>query len=531
MLFNSYEFIFLFLPLALLGYYKVAQTGRENAILWLVLASLFFYSWWNPYYLVLILVSLLINFWFGKMLVRAHQAGDGSKGILWLSVGIGINLGLLGYFKYANFFVDNVNFLFGTDMYLSEIILPLAISFFTFQQITYLVDAYKGITKEYIFFHYALFVTFFPQLIAGPIVHHREMLPQFMQKDALKPHISNISIGLTIFAIGLFKKTVLADGMAQYATPVFDAAEEGQILTFLEAWGGALSYTFQLYFDFSGYSDMAIGIARLFGIKLPVNFHSPYKAVNIVEFWRRWHMTLSRFLKEYLYIPLGGSRHGKAKQHRNLIFTMLLGGLWHGAGWTFVMWGGLHGVYLVINHVWSSVTSHWEVWKQFKPIAKLLSWMLTFTAVVVGWVFFRANSFDAAIQILHGMSGHNGIAIPSAIAIVMASHMGDTWFILESAGITTYIGGGMQFVYTWLWIAVLLPIALFFPNTQQIMLRIEPAINLYKPNEKNEFTVFRTLQNRICWQPNIRWAGIIGLIGAFGVLALTSVSEFLYFQF
>lgn len=481
--------------------------------------------------MILILVSLFINFSFGNMLVRAHRARDGSRGIIWLSVGISINLGLLGYFKYANFFVDNVNFLFGADMYLSEIILPLAISFFTFQQITYLVDAHKGITREYKFLHYALFVTFFPQLIAGPIVHHREMLPQFMQKEALEPYISNISIGLTIFAIGLFKKTVLADGIAQYATPVFDAADSGQILTFLEAWGGALSYTFQLYFDFSGYSDMAIGIARLFGIKLPINFHSPYKAVNIVEFWRRWHITLSRFLKEYLYIPLGGSRYGKVKQYRNLIITMLLGGLWHGAGWTFVMWGGLHGVYLVINHAWSSATSHWEVWKCFKPITKLFSWMLTFTAVVVGWVFFRANSFEAAILILQGMSGQNGIAIPSAIASVMMNRMSEAWFILESAGITIYIGGGTQFIYTWLWVTVLLPIALFFPNTQQIMLRIEPAINLYKSNEQNELTVFRTIQNRIYWQPDVRWAGIIGLCGAFGILALTSVSEFLYFQF
>jgi len=531
MLFNSYEFIFFFLPLTLLGYFLVAKAGRETAILWLVLASLFFYSWWNPNYLILILVSMITNFLFGKVLIRNHQGCNNRQGNFWLLVGICFNLALLGYFKYANFFVDNVNFLLDTDLYLSEIILPLAISFFTFQQITYLVDAHKGITEEYKFTHYALFVTFFPQLIAGPIVHHREMLPQFMHKNALKPYITNISIGLTIFAIGLFKKTVLADGIAQYATPVFDAAENGQILTFFEAWGGALAYTFQLYFDFSGYSDMAIGIARLFGIKLPINFHSPYKAISIVEFWRRWHITLSRFLRDYLYIPLGGSRQGKIQRYRNLVLTMLLGGLWHGAGWTFVMWGGLHGVYLAINHAWMHITSKWQVHKRFIPVTKLLSWVLTFNAVVVGWVFFRANSFEAAILILQGMLGYHGIAIPSAIASMLANRMDEVWLVLESAGMATYIGGGTQFIYTWLWIVALLPIVLLLPNTQEIMSRIEPAINLYKANEQNELTLFKKIQNRICWQPNIRWAASIGLLGTFGILAMTRISEFLYFQF
>ncbi len=528
MLFNSYEFIFVFLPATLIGYFVTAKINRESAIVWLVLASLFFYSWWNPIYLILIISSMIINFGLGKILINASAH---KHRYIWLIAGICFNLGLLGYFKYANFFIDNVNHVFDADLYLGEIVLPLAISFFTFQQITYLVDAYRGITEEYQFTHYALFVTFFPQLIAGPIVHHKEMLPQFIHRASFKPYITHFSIGLTIFAIGLFKKTVLADGMAQYATPVFDAAENGQILTFFEAWGGALAYTFQLYFDFSGYSDMAIGIARLFGIKLPINFHSPYKATSIVEFWRRWHITLSRFLRDYLYIPLGGSRQGKILRYRNLIITMLLGGLWHGAGWTFVIWGGLHGTYLVINHMWSHFTSQWQISEKFIAATKLSSWGLTFCAVVVGWVFFRANTFEAALNILQGMSGFNGIAIPSAVASLIANHMGSIWVVLESAGLTTFIGGGRQFVFTWSWIVVLFPIILCLPNTQQIMSRIEPAINLYSANEQTELSPCSKLLRKLYWKPSLLWATFTAISCTCGILAMTRVSEFLYFQF
>ena len=349
MLFNSYEFIFLFLPIVLLGFHLIGKQGHHRvAIAWLVGASLFFYGWWNPAYLLLMLFSVLFNYSVGVSLSNTSGRKLLSKTIL--TIGVSVNLAILGYFKYANFFVDNLNALSGTNLILNEVILPLAISFFTFQQIAYLVDAYRGKTKEYNFLHYCLFVTFFPQLIAGPIVHHKEMLPQFAKDAVYKLRSKHLAIGITIFALGLFKKVVLADGVSVYATPVFNAAEAGVMLTFFEAWGGALAYTFQLYFDFSGYSDMAIGIARMFGIRLPLNFNSPYKATSIIDFWRRWHITLSRFLRDYLYIPLGGSRKGRVRRYINLMTTMILGGLWHGAGWTFLLWGALHGFYLMINH-------------------------------------------------------------------------------------------------------------------------------------------------------------------------------------
>ena len=528
MLFNSHEFLFLFLPATFAVYFLLARRGHEVAIAWLVLASLFFYGWWNPVYLVLILVSMLINFALGELLSRAHAAGARVAGRLWLIAGLAFNLGLLGYFKYANFSVETLNALTGADYHLGAIVLPLAISFFTFQQIAYLMDAHKGITQEYRFMHYALFVTFFPQLIAGPIVHHRDMLPQFMRDDALRPHIRNIVIGLGIFSIGLFKKTVLADGVAQYSTPVFDAAAAGQTLTLFEAWGGALAYTFQLYFDFSGYSDMAIGAARLFGVRLPLNFHSPYKATSIVEFWRRWHMTLSRFLRDYLYIPLGGNRGGRVLRYRNLMLTMLLGGLWHGAGWTFVIWGGLHGAYLAINHAWSHVSRRlWPHGLLPRALGKSLAWLTTFTAVVIGWVFFRASDFAAAMAMLEGMAGLNGIALPNALA----ARLGGFWTTLESLGFSIYLGGGGQFVFTWLWIGALLPLALIMPNTQQIFARAEPALHPHVAEPDSEIRPLGALADRLAWRPATGWAIALGVTAGLGVLAMNRVSEFLYFQF
>lgn len=528
MLFNSYGFIFFFLPFTLLVFFIIARRSHESAIVWLVLASLFFYGWWNPVYLLLILLSMGVNFGFGELLGSAHKLGEAARGKYYLTVGIIFNLGLLGYFKYAGFLADNLNIIVGTDIDVGDIILPLAISFFTFQQVAYLVDAYKGVTKEYRFSHYALFVTFFPQLIAGPIVHHKDMLPQFMRQETLKPQTENIAIGLSIFFIGLFKKAVLADGVAGYGTSVFDAAAAGETLSFFEAWGGALAYTMQLYFDFSGYSDMAIGGARLFGIRLPLNFHSPYKATSIVEFWRRWHMTLSRFLRDYVYIPLGGSRQGKSRRYFNLIATMLLGGLWHGAGWTFVVWGGLHGFYLVINHAWHWIRQFigWPV-SASSRIGKFSAWLVTFLAVVVGWVFFRAADFQSAIAMLEGMIGINGVALPNAIL----TRLGGLGEWLQSFGVGVYLGGGSDFVLTYLWVCLLLVIVLVMPNTQQIMSKFNPVLNAYHSDEKDEIRFANTLAVRMSWGPSLYWSLVIGLVAALGILALTSVSEFLYFQF
>ena len=297
-------------------------------------------------------------------------------------------------------------------------------------------------------------------------------------------------------------------------------------MTFFVAWGGALAYTFQLYFDFSGYSDMAIGGARLFGVKLPLNFHSPYKATSIVEFWRRWHMTLSRFLRDYLYIPLGGSKCGATRRYANLIITMLLGGLWHGAGWTFVIWGGLHGFYLIINHAWHKV----QKLIGFDGIlssnmGKAVAWLITFIAVVISWVFFRANDLDSALVILKGMSGANGVELPNAIL----SRLGDWGTVLQTLGINPYFGGGTQFVLTYVWVIALMVVAILFPNTQQVISNYAPALVLYNHGETSD----HSLKNKIVfnWKPNLAWASIIAIMAVLGILALTSVSEFLYFQF
>ncbi|WP_260295939.1 MBOAT family O-acyltransferase [Sedimenticola hydrogenitrophicus] len=525
MLFNSYQFIFLFLPLVLTGFFLLSKRNSVYPIAWLVIASLFFYGWWNPAYLLLIIASMVINYALGRILSEERKYTlIIRKGTL--IAGIALNLSALAYYKYAGFFVDNINALITTDFNLKQIILPLAISFFSFQQIAYLVDAYRGITREYRFLHYALFVTFFPQLIAGPIVHHKEMLPQFLRPTSFRRNIGNLSIGITIFSIGLFKKTVLADSVAQYASPVFDAASGGETLSFFVAWGGALAYTMQLYFDFSGYSDMAIGGARMFGIKLPLNFHSPYKATTIVEFWRRWHMTLSRFLRDYLYIPLGGNKCGLIRRYLNLLLTMLLGGLWHGAGWTFVVWGGLHGLYLIVNHAWNGTKRYLGIGRSGDSrYGKALAWAVTFLAVVVGWVFFRASDFTSAIRMLEGMAGVNGVEIPNAIL----SRAGKWGIWLQEQGVRSYLGGGSVFVMTYLWIGGLMVVALFLPNTQQFMARYQPALVLYSHDESSRYAI--TPKVPLSWRPTTGWALAVAAISTCGVLALTSVSEFLYFQF
>jgi len=330
-------------------------------------------------------------------------------------------------------------------------------------------------------------------------------------------------MGLTIFSIGLVKKAVLADGIAAYATPVFEAAERGDALTFFDGWFGALSYTFQLYFDFSGYSDMAIGAALMFGIHLPLNFASPYKSLNIIDFWRRWHITLSRFLKDYLYIPLGGNKKGPKRRYANLLLTMLLGGLWHGAGWTFVVWGLLHGVYLIINQGWRYLYDKVGFSRRGSRFGAILSWAVTFFAVVVAWVFFRAESFDSAINILKAMAGWRGIVLPEAFA----ARLGGFWPFLESLGVTMKFGGGASFALNSAWIVSLGIVAFLFPNTQEFA-GYRAASATGKVEEWSESAV---VLSRVGWRPYWQWAVLTGALSAVGILALTSISEFLYFQF
>ena len=353
MLFNSDIFIFIFLPIAVVGYFLLSRYVSTNIRnVWLVAISFFFYGFWNPVYIPLLLFSIFFNFYIGKLLSgeRNHDDSFFKKGKVILFFGIGVNLFLLGFFKYADFAIKNVNWIFDANISPLNIVLPLAISFFTFQQIAYLVDSYKKLTHEYDLLNYTVFVTFFPQLIAGPIVHHKEMFPQFAEKKNGFINYRNVSVGLFIFFIGLVKKVGIADTFAVWANMGY--AYDG-VLTFYDAWATSLAYTFQLYFDFSGYTDMAIGAALLFNISLPKNFNSPYKALDIQDFWRRWHMTLSRFLRDYIYIPLGGNKKGQTRMYIAIFLVFLLGGLWHGAAWTFVVWGVLHGVAAVTHRLWT----------------------------------------------------------------------------------------------------------------------------------------------------------------------------------
>lgn len=485
MLFNSFVFIFLFLPVTLLGFFWLGKRyNQQVAISWLVLCSLFFYGWWNPAYLSLIVFSMLFNYAFGVIL----SGGENKKSRkLLLVFGVTVNLLLLGYYKYANFFIEQVNLIVSTDFHIENILLPLAISFFTFQQIAYLIDAYRGETKEYNFLHYCLFVTFFPQLIAGPIVHHKEMLPQFNKTTIYKFNYEHISIGFTIFTLGLFKKIIFADGIAIHANPIFTLAETGAALTVYDAWGGAISYSLQLYFDFSGYSDMAIGIAYMFGIKLPINFNSPYKANNIIEFWRRWHITLSIFLRDYLYFSLGGNRKGNIRRYVNLLITMILGGLWHGAGWTFIIWGGLHGIYLIINHMWIKLRRNLLKWScNVSLVEKLISKTLTLLAIIFAWVYFRAETMEGANNMIYAMMGLNSENTLSSLNI---------------------FGNGT------FWILVLMFITILMPNTFQIV----------HSNQLNYKSII------------IKYPVFSGLISG-GILfyvftKLSAEAEFLYFNF
>jgi len=388
MLFNSYEFIFAFLPIVFVIYFYLMHKRL-----------LFFYSWWNILYLPIILSSILFNYVIGHVLATKEFNKSFSKKTV-LIFGIVVNLSLLGYFKYADFFIKNFNVISGNNINLLYLALPLALSFVTFQQIAFLVDSYKGYTKENDFVNYSLFITFFPQLIAGPIVHHKEMMPQFADKYNFVKNYKNIALGLFIFSIGLFKKVIIADQFAIWANTGFDSAVT---LNLIEAWVTSLSYSFQLYFDFSGYCDMAIGTALLFNIKLPINFNSPYKALDIQDFWRRWHITLGRFLRDYVYIPLGGNKKGKVRIYSNLLTTFLIGGLWHGAGWTFIFWGFLHGIALVIHRMWQSLGFKMNL---------ILAWFVTFNFVNVTWVFFRAKSWDDAIKVLSSMFSLNNVVLP-----------------------------------------------------------------------------------------------------------------------
>jgi D-alanyl-lipoteichoic acid acyltransferase DltB (MBOAT superfamily) len=418
MLFNSYEFLCFFFPLTCALFFVLCARGWARAAAgWLGLMSIVFYGYWSPRYVLLLLASIVVNFFLGQLLLKCRAGESRLQAKHVLIVAIAANLATLAYFKYANFFVDSFRAAGGLDLQLAPIVLPIGISFFTFTQIAFLADTYQGKVREARFMPYLLFVSYFPHLIAGPVLHHAEMMPQFGRAETFRFRIDNVVSGMTLLGIGLFKKVILADGIQPFVAPAFDGSAT-QVLTGFEAWGAVLAYSLQLYFDFSGYSDMAIGLSRVFNVELPLNFASPYKAWSISEFWRRWHMTLSRFLRDYLYFPLGGNRRGKTRRYVNLMITMLLGGLWHGAAWTFVLWGAWQGLWLIVERA-RGKTAPWG----FLP--RPLQIACTFVLVLGGWVIFRAGSAPTANMeygglgevwaMWSGMAGANGLgALPDA---------------------------------------------------------------------------------------------------------------------
>lgn len=514
MLFNSYQFIIFFLPVTLAVFFGIARYSRQLATAWLALASLWFYASWNYPDLYVLLLSIVFNYvaayWLTKLTSKAKKI------LLWVSVST--NLLVLGYFKYSNFFIDNWNHVFGQAYSFTEIALPLGISFFIFTQIAFLVDSYRGDVKEFNPIHYLLFVSYFPQLIAGPILYHG-VISQFRGDRMYRWHTPDAAIGAVFFASGLVKKVIFADGVVAYVSPVFHAAKNGISVGWADAWLGALAYTVQLYFDFSGYSDMAIGLCLLCRIQIPFNFDSPYQAVNIVDFWRRWHITLSNFLRDYLYIPLGGNRHGEIRRYFNLFTTMLLGGLWHGAGWTFIIWGGLHGIYLVINHAWDWLRKQLgQNLKESTWWGRLVGRAITFVAVVAAWVVFRAENLGGAITILQAM-----FRLPTSD--------GDFTFVTTESPIEAS-----------LWVTALILIAWFCPNSQYLIGRLKNFIatlelSTYEPERLHSVQIYKIKLLPQWLRDHKTWSyftiGIVlPLVLIFVAMSESqTVKEFIYFNF
>ena len=522
MLFNSFSFL-VFLPIVVIGFHLSMKGGRDAAKLYLIVASVVFYGWWEPVYVVLLASSVMANFMIGLAIHRTKMEKR-PTGLL-LALGVAFNLGLLGYFKYADFFLRTANDVFDTGFPALSIVLPLAISFFTFQQISFLADSTKDNVTSYRLLDYTLFVTFFPQLIAGPIVHHKQMIPQFLRVGKDSKHALNMAVGLTIFAIGLFKKTVLADNLAPLSDSLFEWAELGYEPSLIEAWLGTLAFTLEIYFDFSGYSDMALGLGRMFGIRLPLNFFSPYKATSIIDFWRRWHITLSTFFRDYLYIPLGGSRQGLSRRYISLVITMLLGGLWHGAAWTFVFWGGLHGFYLFVNHGWRTLAKRHGSISSFMatPLARVCSILLTFGCVVIAWVFFRATNFESAISVIRGMLGLNVLVFPEVFAQRIPGLSG----VLASLG---FVPGDFPVVdgtgpVVWLITGLFCVWAL--PNTVDFTARFRPALDptgvISSPGRS-----FVPIPE---WRITSFWAFTLAALAVLAVGSMNRIQAFIYFQF
>jgi alginate O-acetyltransferase complex protein AlgI len=541
MLFNSAAFILYFLPVCLIGFYALGMLGRPRlALAWLTLMSFVFYGWWNLWSVPLLAGSIVFNFHVGRRLAK-----NPSK-MLFLA-GVAANVLLLGFFKYTGFVGTTVSDLLDLGWEVPEIVLPLAISFFTFQQIAFLADSHDGVAEEPKLLNYSLFITFFPHLIAGPITHHKEMIPQFDEPAIFRPRIDLFSLGTTVFLVGLFKKVVIADGIALYARPVFEAAALGVEPTFLEAWGGSLAYAMQMYFDFSGYSDMAIGLGLLFGISLPLNFNSPYKAASIIEFWQRWHMTLTRFLTAYIYNPivLALTRRRLAAKKSVLrsgrtdlsafimliavptIITMFISGFWHGAGWQYIVFGLLHGVFLTVNHGWRMFKSR-QGWKDpgSNSLRHAGSILLTFLCATLALVFFRSADVPSALRIVAGLVGANGVVLPQDVMNLV-----DGQAAAEALGLAT---GELDLFWSRsaIWLALLFGIVWLMPNVEQWMRHYQTGL---APKMKAIWYDRKRLADSplAAWHPTVACGVIVGAIGVTALLRAFSSAptEFLYFQF
>jgi alginate O-acetyltransferase complex protein AlgI len=538
MLFNSSEFLLVFLPATLVGFYVLGTISRTSAIRWLILASLVFYAWWRPINILIIAPSIVINYGIASILTRVIQDESSrrvSKAILVL--GIVFNVLFLGVFKYTDFICGSINDIFGTDLLLRHIILPLGISFITFQKIAFLIDVHGGRVKSFTFQDYCTFVLFFPQLIAGPIVHYREMMPQF-HAASCRFDKENVAIGLTLLLFGLFKKVVFADNIAYYITPIYHHAATRGGTSFLLAWMAAIGFTLQIYFDFSGYSDMALGLARFFGIRLPQNFNSPLRASSIIDYWLHWHMTLTRFLTAYIYNPLSLwlTRRRLAKGQpgfsgRNptvgafvsllmfpTVITMLVSGVWHGAGYGFILWGLLHGCYLTINHGWRVIAARlWSDRRRYDRFMKPAGLVLTLTSVTAAMVLFRSPTITSAMDLVKGLVGLNGIALPQALFDRLGPFSG----ALHSVGLIPDSWSSQEFVKTAIWISILMFVALACPNTLQILGRYEPALGV-KP---------LAIGRVVGWDASFPWAIAMSAIAAIAIVSMGGPSEFLYWQF
>jgi D-alanyl-lipoteichoic acid acyltransferase DltB (MBOAT superfamily) len=545
MLFNSSEFLFVFLPVALAGYYLLGTISRTSAIRWLILVSLVFYAWWRPVNVLIIGPSILINFALASILLRLNRH-EGSRHVsnAVLALGLAFNVAFLGFFKYTDFIYSTIDDIFGANLVLMHVILPLGISFITFQKIAFLIDVQAGRVTSFTFQDYCTFVLFFPQLIAGPIVHYREMMPQF-HAASCRFNKENVAVGLTLIFCGLFKKVVFADHVALFVTPIYNNAAAGGKASLLVAWMAAIGFTLQIYFDFSGYTDIALGLARFFGIRLPPNFNSPLQASNIIDYWLRWNMTLTRFLTAYIYNPFVlwltrrrlargkpafGGRNSTLGAFVSLlmfptVITMFISGLWHGAGYGFIIWGLLHGSYLTINHGWRVIIARlWPDRPNYDRIMKPAGLVLTFVAVTGAMVFFRAPTVTSAVSLIRGMIGLNGIAVPQALfgSLGPLSHMlnGAVTVIAEPSASENFAKGAI-------WIAGLMLVALICPNTLQILAHYEPALGV-KPRPTSR-TIGRARLTE--WAPSLPWALAMSAVAALALVSIGGASEFLYWQF